>query len=389
MHLWSDFWEIVGYMVSERGIEFDPDKIKSILDMPVSRIEKEINDFLVSPMSGRPLLLYLPVSDITLGCMRTQHDDSRKEQAIYYLSKRILEYEMRYVMIKRLCVALVWATRRSRHCMIEYSVCLISRLDPLRYLFDKPALTGRLMRWLVILSEFDIQYVSQKSIKRSIVANHLVSLSISEGKIVDDDFSNEEFVAMTSLSDRHPITNNIVEYEACILVVRRFDDLRYTHLPRAQNQFVDALATLASSVDIPTDVVIRPLLIESRGRHNQGSEGIEAVFMICGETLCRRSVDCMLLLCLNRASTDRVMREVHAGACGPHMGGHMLARKIMRTELHTLTSPWPFSVWGIDIIGKISLKSSSCHEFILVAIDYFTNTFPIGVLADSCPLNAP
>ena len=48
------------------------------------------------------------------------------------------------------------------------------------------------------------------------------------------------------------------------LVVRRFDDLRYTHLPRAQNQFVDALATLASSVDIPTDVVIRPLLIESR-----------------------------------------------------------------------------------------------------------------------------
>ena len=33
-------------MVSERGIEFDPDKIKSILDMPVSRIEKEIRDFL-------------------------------------------------------------------------------------------------------------------------------------------------------------------------------------------------------------------------------------------------------------------------------------------------------------------------------------------------------
>ena len=41
-------------------------------------------------------------------------------------------------------------------------------------------------------------------------------------------------------------------------------------------------------------------------------------------------------------------------------------------ELHTLTSPWPFSIWGIDIIGKISLKSSSDHEFILVAIDYFT-----------------
>ena len=26
------------------------------------------------------------------------------------------------------------------------------------------------------------------------------------------------------------------------------------------------------------------------------------------------------------------MREVHTGVCGLHMGGHMLARKIMRTS---------------------------------------------------------
>ena len=42
------------------------------------------------------------------------------------------------------------------------------------------------------------------------------------------------------------------------------------------------------------------------------------------------------------------------------------------SELHALTSLWPFSVWGIDIIRKISPKSSNGHEFILVAIDYFT-----------------
>ena len=48
------------------------------------------------------------------------------------------------------------------------------------------------------------------------------------------------------------------------LLVARFDDLRYVYLPRAQNRFVDALATLASSVDISIDVVIRPLLIELR-----------------------------------------------------------------------------------------------------------------------------
>ena len=108
------------------------------------------------PTSGRPLLLYLSISDMALGCMLAQIDDSEKERAIYYLSKRMLEYEVKYVMIERLCLALVWVTERLRHYITEYSMHLISRLNPLRYLFDKPALIGRLMRWLVLLTKFDI-----------------------------------------------------------------------------------------------------------------------------------------------------------------------------------------------------------------------------------------
>ena len=50
----------------------------------------------------------------------------------------MLDYETRYVTIERYWLALVWATRRLRHYMIEYSVHLISHLDPLRYLFDRP-----------------------------------------------------------------------------------------------------------------------------------------------------------------------------------------------------------------------------------------------------------
>ena len=132
---------------------------------------ERIREYLLSPsvsmppIPGCPLLLYLSISNIALGCMLAHLDDSRKERAIYYLSKRMLDYEMRYVMIKRLCLALVWATRRLRHYMTEYSVHLISRLDPLRYLFDRPALVGQLMRWLVLLIEFNIHYVTQKSIR--------------------------------------------------------------------------------------------------------------------------------------------------------------------------------------------------------------------------------
>ena len=110
--------------------------------------------------TGRSLLLYLSISNIALRCMLAQLDDSGNERAIYYLSKMMLEYECKYIMIERLCLALVWATRRLRHYVTEYSKILVSRLDPLRYLFDRPILTGRLMRWLVLLTEFDIQYVT-------------------------------------------------------------------------------------------------------------------------------------------------------------------------------------------------------------------------------------
>ena len=62
---------------------------------------------LVPPTLGCPLLLYLSVSNMDLGCMLAQLDDSGKERAIYYLSKRMLEYECGYIMIERLCLALV------------------------------------------------------------------------------------------------------------------------------------------------------------------------------------------------------------------------------------------------------------------------------------------
>ena len=139
--------------------------------------------------------------------------------------------------------------------MTEYYVQLVSRLDPLRYLFDRPISTSRLMRWLVLLTEFDIQYVTQKSIKGSVLTDHLASLLVTDSRVIDDDFSDEEIAGVTSLSgwrmyfdgaanhsgygigvllisphgyhiprsvhlafaNRYPATDNIVEYEACIL----------------------------------------------------------------------------------------------------------------------------------------------------------------------------
>jgi hypothetical protein len=41
-------------------------------------------------------------------------------------------------------------------------------------------------------------------------------------------------------------------------------------------------------------------------------------------------------------------------------------------ELYNMASPWPFSTWGIDVIGEIHPAASNGHRYIMVAIDYFT-----------------
>ena len=96
--------------------------------------------------------------------------------------------------------------------MTKYSMHLISCLDLLRYLFDRPTLASRLMRWLVLLTEFDIKYVSQKSIKGSIIADHLASLPTIKSRSVDDDFPDEEFAAMTRLSRWRMYFNGVANH---------------------------------------------------------------------------------------------------------------------------------------------------------------------------------
>ena len=124
-----------------------------------------------------------------------------------------------------------------------------------------------------------------------------------------------------------------------------------------------------------------------------------------GGQLYRMSSNGVHLRCLKREEAERVMEKVHQGICGPHTNGRMLAKKILRMgyywstmetdcmdyvkschdyqthaklnhvppcELYSMTSPWSFSVWSIDVIEWIDSKASNGHEYILLAIDYFT-----------------
>ena len=78
---------------------------------------------------------------------------------------------------------------------------LISKLNPIKYIFEKPSLSGRITRWQVLLSEYDIQYVSQKAIKGSAIAEFLVDRTEEEYEQMKFEFLNEDLLAIFQIED--------------------------------------------------------------------------------------------------------------------------------------------------------------------------------------------
>ena len=269
-----------------------------------------------------------------MGCMLGQHDNSgKRERVVYYLSKKFTAREMNYSLLEKTCCALVWASHRLRHYMLSHTTWLVSKMDPVKYIFEKPALMGRIAQWQVLLSEFDIIYVAQKAIKGSALADYLAHQPLNDYQPMHPEFPDEDIMALfkEKLEDKDmdkwivwfdgasntlglgvraalispenqciPFTaklgfdcmNNMAEYEAFALgihvtidfnikllkvygdsalvihqlrgewetrdhklipyqtyikkLVEFFDDVSFHHVPREENQMVDALATLES-----------------------------------------------------------------------------------------------------------------------------------------------
>ena len=76
--------------------------------------------------------------------------------------------------------------------MLTHTTWLIARMDPLKYVFKKPTLTGRIARWHMLLSEYNILYVTQKAIKGSVLANHLAHQPLPEYQPMKFDFPDED-----------------------------------------------------------------------------------------------------------------------------------------------------------------------------------------------------
>ncbi|XP_070018281.1 uncharacterized protein [Nicotiana sylvestris] len=298
--------------------------------------------------------------------------------------------------------------------------------------------TGNLAKWQILLSEFDIVYVTQKAVKGQTLAYYLVENPMGgEYEPLKTYFPDEEvsfvgediieaydgwrmfFDGATNFKEvgigavlvsetgqhypvfvklRIPCTNNIVEYEACIMGLNLAIDINVQELlvicdsdllvyqvqgewakkntkilPIDEKIHKDALATLSSMIQHPDKNFIDPVPVRihiqpdycahveeeidgkpwdhdikeylAKGEYPEQANHTQKRtlwrlsnhFFQSGGNLYRRTPDLGLLRSVDANEASRLLEEIHVGTCGPHMNGFVLAKKILRPRYFWMT----------------------------------------------------
>jgi len=220
--------KFLGFMLRERGIEANPDKCAAIITMRSPTSVKQVQQLtgrmaalskfmsaggekghpyfqclkrnsrfawtdeceatflklkeylatppvLCKPRAGVPLRLCFAVTEWAISSVLVQEQD-QVQRPIYFVSKALQGPKSRYQSLEKAVLAVVFSARRIRHYFHSFTVVVMTDL-PIQKVLQKPDVAGRMVRWAVELSEFDIQYEPRGSIKGQVYADFVVELS--------------------------------------------------------------------------------------------------------------------------------------------------------------------------------------------------------------------
>ncbi|XP_010496968.1 PREDICTED: uncharacterized protein LOC104773993 [Camelina sativa] len=224
--------KFLGYIVTFRGIEANPDQIRAIqgitpprnvkdvqkltgrmaaLSRFISRLSdrshpffaalrkpkpkdfiwddkceealKHLKEYLTTPpvlskaKDGEVLLLYLAVSEHAVSGVLVREEGS-KQYPVYYVSKSLLEAETRYSHLEKLALALITAARKLRPYFQAHPIVLVTS-SPIKAVLHKPEVSGRLAKWAVELGEYDVIYRPTTAIKSQALADFVAEFAPS------------------------------------------------------------------------------------------------------------------------------------------------------------------------------------------------------------------
>ncbi|XP_019258056.1 PREDICTED: uncharacterized protein LOC109236338 [Nicotiana attenuata] len=223
--------KFLGFMVSDRGIEINPDKIKAIEDITIvehvkafqrltgriaalgrfitrssdksqwffSLLKKknsfswtpecqqaleELKRYLSSPSlwytlkADEQLYLYLAVSEAAISGVLVREEEGM-QFPVYYVSITLCDAETRYPHLEKLALALLRASKKLKSYFQCHPKCVLTSY-PLRNIMQKPKHSGWLAKWAVDISGYNIEYRPRTAIQSQIleffVANFMPTL---------------------------------------------------------------------------------------------------------------------------------------------------------------------------------------------------------------------
>ena len=134
-------------------------------------------------------------SDLAMGAVLGQREDG-KPYVIYYASKTLNEAQRNYTTTEKELLVVVFALDKFRAYLVGSFIVVFTNHSTLKYLLIKQDAKARLIRWILLLQEFNLQIKDKKEVE-NVVADHLSRLAIahnSHGLPINDDFSEESLM---------------------------------------------------------------------------------------------------------------------------------------------------------------------------------------------------
>lgn len=232
---------VLGYIVSRKGIQPNPSKFRAIHDMVSPRNVKELQkltgrvialgrffskqgekclpffktirnksafgwtaeseeafvklkDYLASDLIlARPepddnLYLYLGAADEVVSAVLVR-DDLGIHRPIYFISHVLKDAETRYARIEKIAFALVQATRKMSRYFQAHPMTVLTN-QPLCRIFRRPESSGRMLIWAIELEQYGIHYRSRPSVKAQALADFIAECTFTP--IASEDLTEEE-----------------------------------------------------------------------------------------------------------------------------------------------------------------------------------------------------
>ncbi|XP_019158165.1 PREDICTED: uncharacterized protein LOC109154882 [Ipomoea nil] len=177
----------------ETSFEFDK-KCKGAFD--------ELKELLTSapiiqpPNWNYPFEIMCDASDHAVGAVLGQKI-GKSSHVIYYASRTLNDAQKNYSTTEKELLAIVFALEKFRSYLLGTKVIVYSDHAALRYLMKKQEAKPRLIRWILLLSEFDVEIKDKKG-SENLVADHLSRLvHIEPEPPLQEAFPDEHLLAAT------------------------------------------------------------------------------------------------------------------------------------------------------------------------------------------------